>query len=152
MEQLDKDLQKRVWQRVQTRSEPVDVPAVMENLKPLILTAQENAVAYRHMAQSAGPRSRQRWQKLYRNTRRCLECMRGICRMKGEPVQIPNLRAEPEPVARTLQKCYHRERRLWEAWERRIGDPEHGAVYGELARQAREHCTEIMEMLGRMEG
>lgn len=152
MERLDRELQKRVWQRVQARGEQENPPVAADNIKPLILTAQENAVAYRRAAQRAGQRDRDRLMGLYREARQCIACMQGICRVRGEQAKVPPLTPGKEPMPRVLQKCYHRERRLWEEWERRTGDPEHGVVFGRLAQQARARCATIMEILGNLEG
>ena len=152
MERLDLDLQKRVWQRVQARNETGNVPPPADNIKPLILTAQENAAVYRRAAQRAGQRDRERLMALYREARQSIACMRGICRVRGEQVRMLPLTPRWEPMPRALQKCYHRERRLWEEWDRRTGDPEYGLVFGRMAQQARERCATIMELLGQVEG
>lgn len=150
MERLDRELQQRVWQRVQHREEPAPVPQPEENLKPLILSAQENAAAYRRLSQQVGPKEKSRLMQLYRECVRWVSCMRGLCRMEGQPVAVPRIPAGAEPVPRALEKCYHRERRLWEEWERRSASGPHGPVFGKLAQQARDHCVSVMEILGRM--
>lgn len=148
MEELDRELQKRVWQRVQNREEPV-LPAE-DNLKALILTAQENAVAYQRLARQVSQKDRERLLRLHRESKQCIACLRGICRLRGEQVKEPRLPGTKEQPHRALEKCYHRERKLWSEWERRASDGEHGAVFAGLSRQAREHCMALMEMLGEM--
>lgn len=149
MEYPDRDLQQRVWQRVGNRELPMLTPG--ESIKAWILTAQENAAAYLCMSRQPGAKEKARLQRLYRESRQWIACLRGICRMEGEAVAVPQVVCHPEAGYRTLEKCYHRERKLWEEWERRSGESVHGPVYGKLARQAQEHCVTIMEMLGRGE-
>lgn len=151
MEQLDRELQKRVWQRVQSREEAQAPQPAQDNLKALLLTAQENRVAYGQLRRQMGPKNRETLAKLQRQTGRSITCIQGICRLRGETGKVPQLPAVREPVRRGLEKCYHRERKLCMEWERRTGDPEYGPVFAQLAGQSREHCTTIMQMLGEME-
>ena len=151
MENLDKELQNRVWQRVQSR-EKLEMPSLEQaNLRPLILMAQENGVAYQNLSRQLSGTAGEKARRLWMENQRCIACMKGICRARGEKVKVPQLTAEKESAQRSLMKCYHRERKLWSEWEQRSAEPEHGLVYGRLAQQAREHCVSIMEMLGELE-
>ena len=151
MEKLDKELQSRVWQRVQSRDK-MEMPTLgQENLKPLILTAQENLTAYQQLGRQIQGKNGEKIGKLRQETNRAIACMKGICRLRGEPVKNPPLPAEKEPANRALMKCYRRERSLWSDWERLAGDPEYGPVYAGLCHQAREHCVTIMELLGSLD-
>ena len=151
MEKLDKELQNRVWQRVQSR-EKLEMPSLEQtNLRPLILTAQENVAAYQNLSRQIPGKDGEKARRLWQESQKCIACMKGICRARGEQVKVPQLRAEKEPVKRALMKCYHRERKLWGEWEQRSGEAEHGLVFGRLAQQAREHCVTIMEILGNLE-
>lgn len=151
MEQLDQELQKRVWERVQGREKADMPPLRQDNLKPWMMTAQENAAAYQQLARQMTGKHAEQLKKLEQETQKCIACMRGICRLRGEKVKVPALTAPKEPAQRTLEKCYHRERRLWEEAERRASDPEHGIIFGKLSRQAGERCAVLLEILGRME-
>lgn len=152
MEKLDKELQNRVWQRVQQRQLP-DMPTLgRENLKPLILAAQENSQAYQDVSRRLPGEDSQKLRRLRKETQGAIACMKGICHVLGEPVKVPQLTPEKEPVKRTLMKCCHRERRLWAEWDQRGADPEFGPVYRQLARQAAEHWAALLELLGNMPG
>ena len=151
MEKLDKELQQRVWQRVQNR-EKLEMPALeQENLRPLILSVQENVVAYQNLSRQFQGKDGEKLRRLQQESQKCIACMKGICRVRGEQVKVPQLNWEKEPAKRVLMKCYHRERKLWNEWEQRSMDPDHGLVFGRLAQQAREHCVSIMEVLGDLE-
>lgn len=151
MEKLDKELQNRVWQRVQNR-EPVPMPQLPEeNLKSLLLTARENLVAYTQLQKQMGPGMRENLNRLRLETQRSIACMQGICRLRGEPIKSHRMEPMRENDRRMLEKCYHRERKLCTAWEQRAVDPEYGMVFQKLSRQAGEHCTMLMELLGTLE-
>ena len=151
MERLDKELQQRVWQRVQSR-EKTDLPLLeQENLRPLLLALQENGAAYQNLSRQLPGKEGEKARKLWQESQRCLACLKGICRIRGESVKLPQLPVQKEQVQRSLMKCYHRERNLWSEWEHRSGDGEYGPVYAQLARQARDRCASVMEILGNLE-
>ena len=151
MEHLDQETQRRVWQRVQSR-DPVQMPQLpVENVKTLLLTARENLAAYTWLQKQMGMKHREAMNGLVRETRKSIACLQGIGRLQGEPVRISIMKPVPDHPRRTLEKCYHRERKLWDAWQNRREDPEFGVVFHKLSRQAREHCAVIMEILGQMD-
>ena len=102
----------RVWQRVQSR-EKLEMPSLEQaNLRPLILMAQENGVAYQNLSRQMSGAAGEKARRLWMENQRCLACMKGICRARGEKVKVPQLTAEKESAQRSLMKCYHRERKL----------------------------------------
>lgn len=148
MENLDKELQHRVWQRVQNRAVPDMPPLGKENLKPLLLMLQENSQAYQHLAGRMPGADGEKLRQLRQESQRCIRCVQGICRMAGETVQVPQLNPEKEPVKRALMKCCRRERELWTAFAQRADHPEYGIVYARLARQAGDRYAGLLELLG----
>ena len=151
MEKIDKALQTKVWQRVQNREMPEMPDLGKDNLKPLLLIARENQQVYQTLSRQLSGKEGEKIRKLQMETRNCIACVKGICCVWGEPVKVPQLPVEKEPVKRALMKCYHRENKLCAEWEYRASDPEYGAVYSRLAQQAREHCVTVMEVLGDLE-
>ena len=149
MERLDTDLQNRVWQRVQGKT-AVPTPEKL-NLKPWMLVAQENGAAYQSLQRGFTGKDAEQLKRLQAESGRCVACMKGICRLRGEKVKVMPLPQNRENQRHSLEKCYHRERNLWQQLEQHAGDPEYGIVFGRLAHQAKEHCVTIMEILGRME-
>ena len=150
MERLDQEMQRRVWQRVQSREEGMPPGQQPESLKALLLLAQENNAAYTRLLRHSGQRDTGAISRLQREIRSSIACMQGVCRACGEPGKVPRLNAPRDPARRALEKCYHRERKLCTEWESRISDPEHGVVFRRLAEQGRARCALIMEMLGKM--
>lgn len=151
MDGMDRDLQKRVWERVQSR-ETAEMPQLKrDNLKALMYPAQENSAVYQSLSRQMSGRDGEKLRRLHQEEQKCIACIKGMCRLRGEQVKVPQLTAPKEPARRALEKCYHREKKLWSEYEGRSADPEHGVVFGRLAQQAREHCVTIMEILGEME-
>ena len=151
MEKLDKELQTRVWQRVQSR-EKLEMPQLgQENLKPQILALQENHQTYHYLSRHMPAKDGEKLRRLQQETQRCIACMKGICYARGEPVQVPQLNIGKEPAKRTLMKCYHRERKICSEMERLASDPEFGPVYDRLSRRAGERCAAVLELLGELE-
>lgn len=151
MEKLDQDLQRRVWQRVQSKTPPEVVPPARENIKAWLLLARENGIAYKQLARQMGSARSEQLHKLEQQSRRWAACARGICQMKGETVKFPSLQPPKEAPGKLLEKCYQRERRLWEEAERCAGDAGFGPVYRELAAQALGRCIILLELMGMQE-
>ena len=151
MEKLDKELQAKVWQRVQSR-EKLEMPQLgQENLKPMILAAQENLGIYQQLSRQLPGKAGEKIGKLRQGTQSAIACMKGLCRVRGEQVKVPQLPVEKEPAVRALMKCYRRERKLYSDWERLSGDPEYGPVYAVLGRQTGDRCMTLLEVLGGLE-
>ena len=151
MEQLDREMQRRVWERVQSR-EPVQMPRLpREGIRHLMYPALENSAAYRSLSRRLPGKNGETLGRLHRESRKGIACMKGICRLRGEPVKPLGLTVPTEPPRRMLEKCYHREKQLHGAFEARTADPEHGAAFRRLAQQARERCMILLEILGELE-
>lgn len=149
MDELDRDLQKRVWQRVQGKN---TMPTLgRQNLKPWMLAAQENAVTYQGLSRTFTGREAEQMKRLQQESQKCIACMKGICRLRGEKIKLGPLPQNKDNQRHLLEKCYHRERQLWENFEQQAVEPEHGIVFSRLAQQAQEHCVTIMEILGRID-
>ena len=151
MEKLDKDLQSRVWQRVQSR-EKMEMPQLgQENLRPMILEIRENQLAYQNLGHQMAGKDGEKLRRLQQESQKSLACLKGICAVRGEPVQIPQWNPGKEPVKRALMKCCHRERKLTLELEQMSTDPEYGPVYRQLSRQAAERWSGVLELLGGLE-
>ena len=149
MEQLDKDMECRVWQRVQAKQEP-ELPQ-RDNLKPWILAAQENSAAFRNLSLQLIGKQWEGLRRLETESSRMLHSLRGISALRGEPVKLTPMPAPKDVPRRSLEKSFHRSRRLWAEMERRIDDPEYGPVFRSLSRRAEDHCAALAEMLGRLD-
>ena len=151
MEHVDKAMENRVWQRVQSRPEIREEPPRRDNLKPWILAAQENTAAYRNLSlQLIG----KPWESLHRmemESSRMTQILRGLCALRGESVKLTPLPAPREAPRRCLEKALRRSLRMHRELEDACGDPEYGPVMRSLLRKMEDHCAALTEMLGRLE-
>ncbi len=152
MEKVDKQMERRVWQRVQSRQETPAVPIVRENLKPWILVAQENTNLFRSLQLQLIGKQWECLRRLEADSARMVHTLRGICAMQGQTVRLTPIPAQKELPRRALEKSFHRTRRIRDEMERRCPDPEYGVVFHSLARRAEDHCAVLAELIGRLEG
>lgn len=151
MEKVDKQMERRVWQRVQSRQ---DVPAPaprQENLKPWVLVAQENTAVLRSLQLQLIGKQWEGLRRLEADSGRMVQALRGICLMQGETVRLNPVPTPKEPPRRALEKCFHRTRRLREEMGKRSGDGEFGMVFQSLGRKCEDLCAALAEMLGRLD-
>ena len=151
MEHVDKAMENRVWQRVQSRPDPGEETVRRENLKPWILAAQENTAAYRSLSLQLIGKPWEGLRRLEGESSRMTQSLRGICALRGEPVKLTPLPAPREAPRRCLEKALRRSLRMHQELEGRGGDPEYGPVYRSLVRKMEDHCAALTEMLGRLE-
>ena len=79
-----------------------------------------------------------------------MACLKGIYTLQGSG--RPDIPSPPPldktPVSVMLRRCYGREMRCLAQYESRASDPEYGQVFARMAQQEREHCRQILELLG----
>lgn len=145
MGKFDPSMERKVWQRVQsTGGQPQ-----REDLRGLILTAQEAAADYRFlMGQLKGPAAEQA-KKLWEGAQETVACLRGLQQLRSVP---PRKMAPPTPgqqsVRRVLETGYHRCRRMAGEYTARSADGECGLVFMRLAQREQENCVRIAALLG----
>jgi len=79
----------------------------------------------------------------------------GFLRLSGS-IQLAgggklSLKLTTEDPAIALRRCYGREMRCLAAYEARSGDSEYGPVFVQMAQQEREHCKNILHLLGKLD-
>ena len=149
MENVDKAMENRVWQRVQSR---VEVPELRrDNLKPWILAAQENTAAFRNLSLQLIGKQWEGLRRLETESSRLTQSLRGLCALRGEQVRLTPLPVPREAPRRCLEKSLRRSLRLHQELESRCADPEYGPVFRSLTRKAEDHCATLAEMLGRLD-
>ena len=151
MDHVDKQMERRVWQRVQSRQETPAPAARQENLKPWIPVAQENTAVFRSLQLQLIGKQWEGLRRLEAESARMVYSLRGICLMQGESVRLNPIPTPKETPRRALEKSFHRTRRIREEMEKRGTDPEFGTVFRSLARKCDDLCAAIAEMLGRLE-
>lgn len=151
MENVDRKLEERVWQRVAGREPPEIQPPRRDNLKPLILEAQLNAAAYRALALQLIGKPWENLRRMETESMKMAQSLRGICILRGESVKLAPVPQPREQPRKGLEKCFRRARMLWEEMDRRCADPEFAPVYLRLRQLAQEHCASAAELLGKLE-
>lgn len=146
MENLDPQLQSRVWQRV--RGEESE-PELAETVKSLAAATWQQAAAYLMLSRQLPGREKAQIRRLFEEEQAGCACLKGAYTMlTGEPL---NTRAAPPPAETpkiALRKCYGREMRSLARYEGISRHPEYGPVFARLAEQEREHCRTLLEILG----
>ena len=153
MDKVDKSMENRVWQRVKGRSEGSDMPVLhRDNLKMLILTAQETTAALRDLQLQLIGKQWEGLRRLEQESMKLTQTLRGLCALRGEHMKLAPLTAPRDQPRRALEKSIHRSRRLWEEMDRRCDDPEYGMIYRGLRDRSSESCLALTELLVILEG
>lgn len=148
MEQFDGAMEERVWQRV--LGQPGPEPSG-EDLRPLMQQLQEQLGAYKKLWSQASGRSRELLRRLQEGERENLACLKGIQTLRGGPMPKGNpLSGGREPAEKTLERCYHRSRRLMAEYTARSAGAEFGGVYHVMAERQRVLCALTAEVLGEL--
>ncbi len=139
MENYDVQMAKRVWQRVQGKSEEPVQP-----FSPLAAEEASLADTYRDLFKRT---KNARLQELAAAAGENALCLKGICRMTGQP--IPHASAVRDRTAEiTLRRCYGRTLIQTARYESFAADPEYGAVFSAMAAVSRSQCVRLLRVLG----
>ena len=146
METYDKAKAARVWQRVQ--GETVANPT--QGLQGLIAEEWADAALYLSLSRRLQGNAAAILRKMGQEEQTHMACLKGIYTLQGAGrPEIPAPRpVEKAPIATLLRRCYGREMRCLAQYESRANDPEYGQIYARMAQQEREHCRQILELLG----
>ena len=142
----------RVWQRVQNGQEETRQARLNDSLQELIMNEWIAAATYLRLARKMQPKQAAVLQRLGSEEHAHAACLKGIYTLiTGEKAVIRTPQPEVEAPELTLRKCYGREMRSLKEYESRSDDPEYGHVFERLARQEREHCRAVLELIGSLE-
>jgi len=151
MNGFDQQKAARVWQRVQQAQPQGKQPGRLEELPELMMNEWSAAAAYRQLARQYQGKGGEQYQRLARQEQKHGACLQGIyVLINGEKCPVQNPPPAQEPPERSLRRCYGIHLRAMKAYESRADDPEYGAVFGEMARQEREHCVAVLELMGNL--
>ncbi len=146
METFDKAKAARVWQRVQ--GDAAADPA--RGLQGLIAEEWADAVLYLSLSRRVQGNAAAILKKMGQEEQAHMACLKGIYTLQG--TGRPNVPTPPQPdnapVSTMLRRCYGREMRCLAQYEARANDPAYGQVFARMAQQEREHCRQILELLG----
>lgn len=146
MESYDKAKAARVWQRVQ--GEAAANPA--NGLTGMIAEEMADGAIYMALSRRVQGNAAGILRKMAQEEQSHTACLKGIYALlgNGRPDVPPPPPLDNAPVQVILRRCYGREMRCLAQYESRSGDPEYGQIYARMAQQEREHCRQILELLG----
>lgn len=146
METYDKAKAARVWQRVQ--GEVASNPT--QGLQGLIAEEWADAALYLSLSRRVQGNASVILRKMGHEEQAHMACLKGIYTLQG--TGRPEIPAPPPvdktPVSVLLRRCYGREMRCLAQYEARADHPEYGQIFTRMAQQEREHCRQILELLG----
>ena len=137
--------EQRVWQRVLGQPEQ----GKPEDFHSVILSAREQAGAYRYLMEKATGENRELLRRLYTNQERTVDCLKGLGMLQGNPVKEKPMQTMKELTEKMMKKCYYRSCRAVEEYTSRSVCSEFGEVFRKIADRERENCVMIVEVMGR---
>ena len=138
----------RVWQRVQGEAPAPDYHWIPE----MIAEEKAGSAIYLYLSHHFGGKDGAMLRRMFEDEQTHISCLRGIYRLiTGERCQVHTNPLPPEDPAIALRKCYGREMRCLATYEAHSADPEYGPVFTLLATQEREHCKNILHLIGKSE-
>ena len=146
MENYDKAKAARVWQRVQGAA----TANPTQGLTGMMVEEWSDAAIYLALSRRVQGQAANILKKMSQEEQTHMACLKGMYTLQGQG--RPNIPAPPPvdnaPVGLLLRRCYGREMRCLAQYEARANDPEYGQVFARMAGQEREHCRQILELLG----
>lgn len=147
MEEFDAGMARRVWQRVQGNT-PDPLPEKAPNGE-LIFQSHGLAGLYWGLQRRLNGQAAARAKDLHRQHKELMSCLKGIALASGETVPgLPPINTGSGTIQSILLGCFHRERRLGEAFGSQSGDPAFAPVWQFLAGQALKRSVSVLELLG----
>ena len=146
METYDKAKAARVWQRVQ--GEAAANPT--QGLSGMIAEEWADAAIYLSLSRRVQGNAAAVLRKMGQEEQAHLACLKGIYTLQGtgRPDVPPPPPVDRVPIGTMLRRCYGREMRCLAQYESRASHPEYGQIFARMAQQEREHCRQILELLG----
>ncbi len=148
METYDKAKAARVWQRVQ--GETAVNPT--QGLTGMIAEEWADAAIYLALSRRVQGNAAAVLRKMGQEEQAHMACLKGIYTLQGNgrPDVPPPPPVDNAPVQTILRRCYGREMRCLAQYESRADHPEYGQIFTRMAQQEREHCRQILELLGNL--
>ena len=153
MDTIDLKKAAAVWQRVQGGSAPPAEPAVPDTQALLALIAEEwnDATTYLSLSRHFQGKDSALLRQMAQQEHSHAACLKGIYALiTGSHPRFHTPPVPKEPPDILLRRCYGREMRCLAQYERRCADPDYGPVFIRLAQQERDHCRQVLELLGKL--
>ncbi len=122
-----------------------------QTLLPLIARVREAETSYALLSGAMTGRDAALLRRLQEHAQGQVACLKGVyALLSGKRVRVETPPPKTEPVMHTLKKCYTRELQLFSEYDGWADIADYGHVFVCLARQSREHCAVLLEILGRL--
>ncbi len=138
---FDENLEKRVWERVQSQA-----PAAP--LQSLAAAEANLAAVYLRLARMCQGPQKTTLRRLWEGERSHSRCLGGMGRAQGKPLSVRTAAPAGDPMEVALRKCYVQTLRAMTEYESRREDKEFGHIFARMAREEAHHCRMILELLG----
>lgn len=149
MDTYDPEMAERVWNRVRGKAEDPPAAPSTQGLLSLIAEEMQDATTYLHLSRGYQGKEGALLRKLSQEEQAHAACLKGIYTLiTGNRPEVRAVPPKQESAEIILRRCYGREMRCLNEYENRSKDPEYGQVFARLAIQEREHCRQILELLG----
>ncbi len=144
MAKMDRETEKRVWERVKGCAEPGI------GLRGLELRCRESAAAFRQLAQGSRGELRERLLALHRQEHCSALTIRGMRILDGEEPEALRGYASPDvPRAQLLAQAFRRSCQAQRDYAVRCAEGDYAPVFRRLAEQEAGTMAVILEMIAR---
>lgn len=144
MAKMDREMEKRVWERVKGCAEPGI------GLRGLELRCRESAAAFRLLAQGCRSDLRERLLALHRQEHCNALTIRGMRILDGEePEQLKGYASQDVPRAQALAQAFRRSCQAQRDYAARCAEGDYAPVFRRLAEQEAGTMALILEMIAR---
>ena len=144
MNTIDPAKEAQVWQRVQ--GQQLDP---REGLQELIARAWEVSSACLQLSRRLTGKESLLLRQLHEKEQGHMSCLKGIYTLiTGQRPHVRGTIAAAGYPEAELRRCYGKQMQTLAEYERRSKHPEYGHIFDTLARQERENCHLLLEILG----
>lgn len=147
MENYDRALASRVWQRVYPQNAPQE-PDDHAQLRRFLMEEAQTAACCARLAKTLTGSARTLG-ALAEASRRNVLHLKGLCfLLTGSQPAAPKLPVREEKPEAALRRCFGDCLRWEKLCREQQSDPEYGCIWEELAKKKREQSLQILQILG----
>ena len=147
MEKQNLELEQRVWKRVRGEEQPVSV-----GVQALVAAEQNEAAVHLMLSRQLQGREKAMLRRMFEEDRCHAAMLRGMNElMTGKRLAMRTSPPAPQTPETALRTSYARKLKTIAEYESRCTDAEYGAAFSKMAREEKEHCAMILEILGSLQ-
>ena len=142
MQEIDQELQQRVWDRV-------NGSGTKPSLQAMAARERTAAAAYLMLSRQMQGRAKELLRQLYHRAQTHSRYLSGMnILLEGRPLSVHTVPPEGTRPAVLLSRCYAGALKAAAEYENHAADSQTGAVFSRMAREERENCAMLLEILG----